>query len=265
MATVCCVCGHEAGGAHTCLSCKMIVHVICGKPKGEEGYGQRVICQNCLKDGEGSSEGGKEEGRWIEDEYGVGLRDDSEVEKKEEEVGVEKKKENSLVEIPAHLWDIFPKRGECLKRIIQFSGFEDVDSVLRLKRPEEVTKMFNFVIEMIDIIPNKEEMFRIFAAKPEKVRITPGLQGPFQKFLAEVEKLKPKEKSVIISESPHSSKRKGNAIDTITLDEIKIQMKRRLQEKGTKEAHIHLCSLSMEICSTCFAKYGISPTGAASC
>ena len=70
--------------------------------------------------------------------------------------------------------------------------------------------MFNFVIEMIDIIPNKEEMFGIFAAKPEKVRITPGLQGPFQKFLAEVEKLNPKEKSVIISESPHSTKRKGD-------------------------------------------------------
>ena len=64
--------------------------------------------------------------------------------------------------------------------------------------------MFNFVIEMIDIIPNKEEMFGIFAAKPGKVRITPGLQGP------EVEKLKPKEKSVIISESPRSSKRKGD-------------------------------------------------------
>ena len=63
MSTVCCVCGHEADGAHTCLSCEMIVHVICGKPKGEEGYGQRAICQNCLKDGEGSSEGGKEEGR----------------------------------------------------------------------------------------------------------------------------------------------------------------------------------------------------------
>ena len=55
----------------------------------------------------------------------------------------------SSCQIPAHLWDIFPTRGEYLKRIIQFSGFEDVDSVLRLKRPEEVTKMFNFVIEMI--------------------------------------------------------------------------------------------------------------------
>ena len=75
----------------------MIVHVIYGKPKGAEGYGQRVICQNCLKDGEGSSEGGKEEGRGTGDECGVGLGDDSEVEKKEEEVGVEKKKENSLV------------------------------------------------------------------------------------------------------------------------------------------------------------------------
>ena len=85
---------------------------------------------------------------------------------------------------------------------------------------------------MIGIIPNKKEMFGIFAAKPENVRITPGLQGPFQKFLAEVEKLNPKEKSVIISESPHSSKRKGNAIDTTTLDEIKIQMDRWLQEKG---------------------------------
>ena len=36
------------------------------------------------------------------------------------------------------LWNLIPKSGLYLKNIIQFSGFADVDSMLRLKKPGEM-------------------------------------------------------------------------------------------------------------------------------
>ena len=46
----CCVCTREVGGAHKCKKCKKAVHVICGVgDEEEEGYGQKVICNNCLQ------------------------------------------------------------------------------------------------------------------------------------------------------------------------------------------------------------------------
>jgi hypothetical protein len=46
---LCCVCLSECGGAHSCLQCKQFVHVICGTTQGEEGFGSKLKCNNCLK------------------------------------------------------------------------------------------------------------------------------------------------------------------------------------------------------------------------
>lgn len=47
----CHVCSKEVGVAHRCRNCKQFVHLICGHPLEEEGYGQDVICFSCKDKG----------------------------------------------------------------------------------------------------------------------------------------------------------------------------------------------------------------------
>ena len=195
----CCVCGQEAGGSHTCRICKHIVHLICGDPigeegYGEEGYGQSVKCKNCHLNE-----------TLIDYEYDSDLLgfdtnvvdEDGKIERND----VIEDGTNERVEIPEHLWNLIPNSGLYLKNIIQFSGYADVDSMLRLKKPDEMKKMFKFAVEMIDLVPNKDDMFGIFSRKNEKVCVLPGLELSFERFL-NVGKLKPWEKSTSQKEPP---------------------------------------------------------------
>ena len=34
-------------GGHQCIACKRMVHIFCGKPIGEEGFGQKILCNDC--------------------------------------------------------------------------------------------------------------------------------------------------------------------------------------------------------------------------
>nr|XP_039252453.1 uncharacterized protein LOC120329741 [Styela clava] len=45
--SVCGVCDKSCSGAHKCVECGIIVHAICGRTVGEEGYGSKVICFKC--------------------------------------------------------------------------------------------------------------------------------------------------------------------------------------------------------------------------
>ena len=45
--TLCHVCSNEVGVAHRCRNCNQFVHLICGRPLDEEGYGQNIICYSC--------------------------------------------------------------------------------------------------------------------------------------------------------------------------------------------------------------------------
>jgi hypothetical protein len=40
-------CGEEVGGVHACDRCGAAMHIFCGTPIGEEGYGQKVRCPTC--------------------------------------------------------------------------------------------------------------------------------------------------------------------------------------------------------------------------
>jgi hypothetical protein len=51
MEHICAVCSEEIGIAHTCSTCNKFVHIICGIPEGEEGFGQKVKCNNCVQKG----------------------------------------------------------------------------------------------------------------------------------------------------------------------------------------------------------------------
>ena len=39
----------ELTGGHSCQSCNKFVHLLCGKPIGEEGYGKKVMSSECSK------------------------------------------------------------------------------------------------------------------------------------------------------------------------------------------------------------------------
>ena len=51
MEHVCAVCSQSVGNAHTCSMCNKFVHLICGIPEGEEGFGQKLRCNNCSQKG----------------------------------------------------------------------------------------------------------------------------------------------------------------------------------------------------------------------
>ena len=40
-------CGNEVGPIHKCPDCHVHMHIYCGTPVGEEGFGQAVLCPKC--------------------------------------------------------------------------------------------------------------------------------------------------------------------------------------------------------------------------
>lgn len=48
----CHICNKESSGAHTCIKCKRITHVICGDTteNNDEGYGSQLICNLCTNE-----------------------------------------------------------------------------------------------------------------------------------------------------------------------------------------------------------------------
>ena len=42
--------------------------------------------------------------------------------------------------IPDEIWNIFPSQGTYVKKIMKFSGYETIDSVLKLKSKDEIEK-----------------------------------------------------------------------------------------------------------------------------
>ena len=46
---MCARCGLPVSNIHTCDVCKHNMHVFCGKPIGEEGYGQKIRCTPCQR------------------------------------------------------------------------------------------------------------------------------------------------------------------------------------------------------------------------
>lgn len=51
----CVVCDNIVGEAHKCEVCNKYVHLICGDPTGEEGFGQKVVCNKCKSIGKGKT------------------------------------------------------------------------------------------------------------------------------------------------------------------------------------------------------------------
>ncbi len=52
---------------------------------------------------------------------------------------------------------------------MNFSGYETIDSILKLKNRDEVDKTFLFVKMMADIVDEKDAIFEMFSKSPDKV------------------------------------------------------------------------------------------------
>ena len=93
--------------------------------------------------------------------------------------------------IPDNLWKIFPVKGQYIKNILIYSGYETFDSIIKLKDDSELTEPISFVNEMSEIMVENEkrENFGIFANHPDKLRIIPGLKAVISRFVGSVEKL----------------------------------------------------------------------------
>jgi hypothetical protein len=58
-----------------------------------------------------------------------------------------------------------------LKHILKFSGYETIESVLKLRQKEDLEKAFSFVKAVSEIVENKEEMFGIFYKNPDELNM----------------------------------------------------------------------------------------------
>ncbi|KUF82788.1 hypothetical protein AM587_10006334 [Phytophthora nicotianae] len=48
-------CGESVGSVHRCPTCSCHMHLFCGRPIGDEGFGQSVVCPGCEGSGGASS------------------------------------------------------------------------------------------------------------------------------------------------------------------------------------------------------------------
>lgn len=120
--------------------------------------------------------------------------------------------------IPAHLFEIIPKSGQYLKSIMELTGYNNIQSISRLKDPKELQTMFDFAADVADGIPNREEIYGIFSKNPKSLRLLPGIEEAFKSFLNEVHKLKPPNSQ--LSTTGRSSKLKRKAEAKVSIQDV---------------------------------------------
>ena len=74
--------------------------------------------------------------------------------------------------IREELWKLFPPKGQYLKNILVYNGYETYNSVMKQKEGAEMNEVLSFVKNVSDIMDEneeeEEEMFVIFSKYPEK-------------------------------------------------------------------------------------------------
>ena len=114
---------------------------------------------------------------------------------------------------------------------MEFAGYTTRDAVLRLRDAKELRKMFEFAIDMSDIIEDKQNYFGIFAKKPEKVRVLPGLEAVFKDFLHAVAASKQPARAEVIPQAIALKRKKPSTIP-VTCETLVDQMLQWCEKKG---------------------------------
>ena len=107
---------------------------------------------------------------------------------------------------------------------MQFCGYYNRVSILRLKDKSEVSKMFKFVIDRQELVEDKKPMFGIFATNPSLLTVLPGLKPILKRFIGKVEDLVPKKQSSttrssekMSSKKVHSSSSSSSSVSKATI------------------------------------------------
>ena len=127
---------------------------------------------------------------------------------------------------------MLPDAALYLRNIMEFAGYTTRDAVLRLRDAVEQRKMFDFAIEMADILEDKQKYFGIFASKPEKVRVLPGLEAVFKQFLDAVAASKCPSSRREVPMHSKSSKKEKSSITSVTCETLVEQMLQWCKNKG---------------------------------
>lgn len=89
-------------------------------------------------------------------------------------------------DLPASIWNSLPPNANYVKECIKLSGYDNVESIVKLGDEKEQNKMFQFVVDMKDAVPDPKATFGIFEKKPESIKLLPGLEPIFKKFIDKV-------------------------------------------------------------------------------
>ena len=60
-----------------------------------------------------------------------------------------------------------------------FTGYDNVEWIVKLELEEEQKRMFDFVVMMKDAVPDPTSTFGIFEKNPENITLLPGLKHAF--------------------------------------------------------------------------------------
>ena len=114
--------------------------------------------------------------------------------------------------IPDDLWKIFSLKGEYIKNILLYSGYESIDSIMNLKNDCELTEAISFVKDMSELMDENEKKanFGIFSKQPEKLKVIPGLKPVVLRFIESVEKITKAESTVKFHQNATSKKKVRN-------------------------------------------------------
>ena len=156
----------------------------------------------------------------------------------EEETEEERYDRLNYESISPLLWNMFPTNGDYIKQIMQFCGYYNRESILRLKDKGEQAKMFKFIADRQELVEDKKSTFGVFAAKPSLLTILPGLEPILKRFIAKVEDIIPKKQSSNarstekmskkVDQQPPSSSSSSSASD-VTMPTVEVLVERLIK------------------------------------
>ena len=119
---------------------------------------------------------------------------------------------------------------------MNFCGYCNRASILKLKDKDEFKKMFKFVVDRQELVSDKNKMFGIFASNPALLTILPGLEPTFKRFLSKVEEIIPKTKVTVNASSKPVKERKTTDISSTSKTPSNDELSDRLTSWVLKKA-----------------------------
>ena len=122
-----------------------------------------------------------------------------------------------------------------------FSGYDNVESIVKLESEDEQKCMFDFVVKMKDAVPDLSSTFGVFQKKPEEIMLLPGLKHTFAKFIENVKKFDKRNRKTNssiklgVAKKPFFKAKNSSTAKKLklpTIKEIKDQMLSYMKKQG---------------------------------